>query len=209
MSCNINSSLHWLLFLVTPGGPFLWPLGGTSTNIQWPVKAYTFNENQQWDSQGASHAIYYMELLKCMSLLVKAWERMVHWRKEWQTTWVFLPWEPYEWREKVLYRGRAFGLAPIRRTDSVLSLPLSPSSFVQPQKGPIVMFFMWKAGWSTSVWKSSVHPSAASSSRTSLLLCAEAWVASSGPIPAFIPWWTLDFSIPWLPQSWMLKGFSP
>ena len=37
----------------------------------------------------------YTEQLKGMSLLVRAWQN-IHWRKEWQTTSVFLPWELYE-----------------------------------------------------------------------------------------------------------------
>ena len=28
------------------------------------------------------------------------WQNMVHWRREWQTTSVFLPWEPHEHYEK-------------------------------------------------------------------------------------------------------------
>ena len=38
----------------------------------------------------------YVEWPKGMSLLVRAWQNMAHWRKEWQTTSVFLPWEPHE-----------------------------------------------------------------------------------------------------------------
>ena len=42
----------------------------------------------------------YMEWPKGMSLLVKARQNMVHQRREWQTTSVFLPWEPHEQYEK-------------------------------------------------------------------------------------------------------------
>ena len=28
------------------------------------------------------------------------WQNVVHWRREWQTTSVFLPWEPHEQYEK-------------------------------------------------------------------------------------------------------------
>ena len=31
-----------------------------------------------------------------MSLLVRVWQSMVHWRREWQSTLVFLHWEPHE-----------------------------------------------------------------------------------------------------------------
>ena len=30
----------------------------------------------------------------------EAWQNVVHWRREWQTTSVFLPWEPHEQYEK-------------------------------------------------------------------------------------------------------------
>ena len=30
----------------------------------------------------------------------EVWQNVVHWRKEWQTTSVFLPWETYEQYEK-------------------------------------------------------------------------------------------------------------
>ena len=32
------------------------------------------------------------------------WQNMVHWRREWQTTSVFLPWEPHEQYEKAKNR---------------------------------------------------------------------------------------------------------
>ena len=28
--------------------------------------------------------------------MVERWQKVIHWRREWQTTSVFLPWEPYE-----------------------------------------------------------------------------------------------------------------
>ena len=43
----------------------------------------------------------YVEQLKGMSLLVRAWQNVVHWRTEWQTTSSFLLWEPHEQYEKV------------------------------------------------------------------------------------------------------------
>ena len=42
----------------------------------------------------------HIEYQKDMSLLVRAWQNVVHWRREWQTTSVFLPWEPHEKYEK-------------------------------------------------------------------------------------------------------------
>ena len=42
----------------------------------------------------------YIEWLKVMSLIVRVWQNVVHWRREWQTTSVFLPWEPHEQYEK-------------------------------------------------------------------------------------------------------------
>lgn len=39
--------LPWNPFLVTPVEPVLQPLGSTLTNIQWPVKVSTLNEDQQ------------------------------------------------------------------------------------------------------------------------------------------------------------------
>ena len=42
----------------------------------------------------------YTEWLKVMSLLVRAWQNVVHWRREWQTSSAFLPWEPHEQHEK-------------------------------------------------------------------------------------------------------------
>ena len=38
--------------------------------------------------------------LKGMSLLVRVWQNVLHWRREWQTTRVFLSWEPHEKYEK-------------------------------------------------------------------------------------------------------------
>ena len=42
----------------------------------------------------------HVEQLKGMSLLLRAWQNVVHWRREWQTTSVFLPREPHEHNEK-------------------------------------------------------------------------------------------------------------
>ena len=49
-------------FLVTPVEPVLQPRGSTLTNIQWPVKFYTLNEDQQWDNQSARHVIQLHEV---------------------------------------------------------------------------------------------------------------------------------------------------
>lgn len=48
--------------LVTPAGPLPWPPDGTLTNIQWPVKVYTLNEDQQGDNQGTGHVIQLHEV---------------------------------------------------------------------------------------------------------------------------------------------------
>ena len=42
----------------------------------------------------------YKQWLKDMSLVVRAWQNMAHWRREWQTTSVFLTQEPHEHKEK-------------------------------------------------------------------------------------------------------------
>ena len=42
----------------------------------------------------------YVEQLKGMSLLVRAWQNVVHWIRKWQTISEFLPWEPHEQNEK-------------------------------------------------------------------------------------------------------------
>ena len=42
----------------------------------------------------------YIERLKGMSQLDRAWQNVVHWRRQWQTTSVFLPWELHEHYEK-------------------------------------------------------------------------------------------------------------
>ena len=41
-----------------------------------------------------------MEWLEGMSLLVMAWQNVLHWRRVLQTTSVLLPQEPYEHSEK-------------------------------------------------------------------------------------------------------------
>ena len=35
-----------------------------------------------------------------LRVMVEVWQNVVHWRREWQTTSVFLPWEPQEQYEK-------------------------------------------------------------------------------------------------------------
>ena len=42
----------------------------------------------------------YAEWLKDMFLLIRAWKYVVHWRRQWQTTSIFLPCEPHEEYEK-------------------------------------------------------------------------------------------------------------
>ena len=37
---------------------------------------------------------------KLLKIKYNIWQNVVHWRKEWQTTSIFLPWEPHEQYEK-------------------------------------------------------------------------------------------------------------
>ena len=100
-SSNTSSRLPWTPFPVTPAGPLPQPLGSTVINIQQLVKVYTLNKDQQWDNQNARHVIQLCGAAeKDMSLLVRAWQNVVHWRREWQTTSIFLFWEPHEQYEK-------------------------------------------------------------------------------------------------------------
>ena len=36
------------------------------------------------------------------------WQNVVHWRREWQTTSVFLPWEPHEQYEKSIQESTKY-----------------------------------------------------------------------------------------------------
>ena len=61
----------------------------------------------KWNESSAKkqilHDSIYMKYLKQSRWMGHAgefWQNMVHWRREWQTTLVFLPWEPHEQYEK-------------------------------------------------------------------------------------------------------------
>ena len=48
------------------------------------------------------------------------WQNVIHWRREWQTTPVFLLWEPHEQYEKAeIYDTRRKTLPPPTRTEGV------------------------------------------------------------------------------------------
>ena len=67
-------------------------------NGQWWF--FSLNKDQQWDNQSAQHALQLHGAAEGHVLLVRAWQNMVCWRREQQTTSVFLPWEPHEQYEK-------------------------------------------------------------------------------------------------------------
>ena len=84
------------------------PRRGTLTDTHWWVKVYMPKGQRRtriWTSsfgQPGCRACLssYKQCLKDMSLVVRAWQNMVHWRREWQTTSVFLTQEPHEHKEK-------------------------------------------------------------------------------------------------------------
>ena len=100
---NIGSRLPWTPFLATPAGPLPWHMATCwlTHNGQWRFTCSTRTSSGTTRALGMSSC--YAEQLKGMSLLVKAWQNVVHWRREWQTTSVFLPWEPCEEYEKPRY----------------------------------------------------------------------------------------------------------
>ena len=67
------------------------PLDGTVTNTQQPVKVYTLKRTSSGTTRASGMSYSYVEQLKGMSRLVRASEKVVHWRRESQTTSVFLP----------------------------------------------------------------------------------------------------------------------
>ena len=100
VSTNIRSSLPQTHFQATRAGPFPPPLAAhwLTPDSQWRFKCSTKIISGTARAPGTSSSS--IEQLKGMSLLVKAWQNVVHWRREWQTTTVFLPWEPHEQYEK-------------------------------------------------------------------------------------------------------------
>ena len=68
----------------------------------------------------------------------KFWQNMVHWRREWQTTSVFLPWEPHE--QYAYVRSLPFLSSPI--TIVAWNVPLiSPVFLKRSLVFPILFFF--------------------------------------------------------------------
>ena len=62
----------------------------------------------------------------------EVWQHVVHWRREWQTTSVFLPWEPYEQYEKgllgIVNDNGVWGKLMVQKTAQVKG-EHSPQSF--------------------------------------------------------------------------------
>ena len=54
-----------------------------------------------WLNKDMSHA--FQDHPRGMGHDGEFWQNMVHWKREWQTTSVFLPWEPHEQHEKAHY----------------------------------------------------------------------------------------------------------
>ena len=72
--------------------------GSTLTNTLWPVKALTTASSET--TRALSMSSSYAERQKGMPQLDRAWQNVIHWRRQWPTTSVFLPWEPHEHDEK-------------------------------------------------------------------------------------------------------------
>ena len=96
----ISFSLPQTPFPATPAGSLPWPLAThwLTPDGQWRFKHSTRTSNGIARAPGMSST--YAEWLKSMSLLVRAWQNMVHWRREWQKASVVLPWESHEQYEK-------------------------------------------------------------------------------------------------------------
>ena len=72
------------------------------TDTRKPVKVYMLNKDQHGTTRALGMLSSYAEQLKGMSLLVRAWQNVVNWKREWQTTSIFLPWKPHEQYEKAI-----------------------------------------------------------------------------------------------------------
>ena len=99
-SSNITSSLPQTPFPATLVGPL-----SSLLAARWltPNSQLRFKQAQQTPTVGqpghqACHPAVLSGRRAC--LLVRTRQNMVHWRMEWQTTSVFLPWESHEWYEK-------------------------------------------------------------------------------------------------------------
>ena len=100
---NISSNLPRPPFPAPPSGPLSQLLATCwwTLNYQWSFEHSTRSNSGTTSTPGTSSS--YAECLKVMSLLDSFWPNMAHCRKEWQTTSVFLPWEPHEQYENVLF----------------------------------------------------------------------------------------------------------
>ena len=93
---------------VFPGNLFQWLQQGLCLSPQvlhWPTSKgqWRFAHSTRTSSEitrtlGMSSS--YVQQLKVMSLLVRAWQNVVQWRREWQTISAFFPWEHCEQYEK-------------------------------------------------------------------------------------------------------------
>ena len=59
------------------------------------------------------------------------WKNVVHWRKEWQTTSVFLPWEPHEQYEKEKWKDTERGTPQVSKVPNML---LEISGEITPER---------------------------------------------------------------------------
>ena len=99
ISSNLDSSLpqtsQWLQQGLCPGPQVAcWLTPGGWCRFTWLMK--TSSETTKTPYMSPS----YVEQLRGMSLLDSAWQNVVHWRREWQNTSVFLPSEPHQLNEK-------------------------------------------------------------------------------------------------------------
>ena len=84
----------------TPPGSLPRPPGDTLANTQWLVKIYKLKRTSSGTFRALGVSSGFMQQLQGLSLLVRAWQNMAHWRREWQAISIFLPWEPHEQYEK-------------------------------------------------------------------------------------------------------------
>ena len=95
-STNTGSSLPWIPSPDPPAGPLPQPMAACwlTPNSQWRLKCSTRTSSGTATAPGMSSS--YTEWLNGMSLPVRAWQNVVHWR----TTSISLSWEPHEQDEK-------------------------------------------------------------------------------------------------------------
>ena len=93
---------------VFPGNLFQWLQQGLCLSFQvlhWPTfkGQWRFAHSTRTSSEitrTPEMSSSYVQQLKVMSLLVRAWQNMVQWRREWQTISAFFPWEHCKQYEK-------------------------------------------------------------------------------------------------------------